>query len=41
VRTPTAPRAVLPTKFAAAEKHMVPLFSAKGLHSLSQKVNVS
>src|SRR5580693_1276263 len=32
VTTPTAPNAVLPTKFAVAEKHMVDSSPARGLH---------
>src|ERR1700722_1044021 len=35
VTTPTAPRAVLPTKFAVAEKHMSDFSPARGLHQSS------
>src|SRR5271155_1970695 len=36
VTTPTAPSAVLPTKFAVAEKHMADFSPGRGLHRSQQ-----
>jgi hypothetical protein len=41
VTTPTAPNAVLPTKFAVAEKHMVDFSPARGLHRSRQNATFS